>query len=135
MITVIIPTLNEEKTIAQIVAFCLRSKNVSEVIVVDDNSGDDTIRLATEAGARVLRSKKIGKGISMKEGILESSNDVILFLDGDINPYPENTIENLSVPILEDRADFVKGSFARNAGRVTTLVAKPLLSIFYPELS
>ena len=135
MITVIIPTLNEEKTIAPIVAFCLRSKNVSEVIVVDDNSVDQTVRLATEAGARVLLSKKLGKGISMKEGILDAKNEVILFLDGDINPYPENTIENLSLPILEDRADFVKGSFSRNAGRVTTLVAKPLLSIFYPELS
>ncbi len=135
MITVIIPTLNEEKTIAQIVAFCLQSKNVSEVIVVDDNSSDQTANLASQAGARVMLSKKMGKGISMKEGILEASNEVILFLDGDINPYPENTIENLSLPILEDRADFVKGSFARNAGRVTTLVAKPLLSIFYPELS
>ena len=112
MITVIIPTLNEEKTIAQIVAFCLRSKNVSEVIVVDDNSTDQTVSHAMEAGARVLLSKKMGKGISMKEGILEASNEVILFLDGDINPYPENTIENLSLPILEDRADFVKGSFA-----------------------
>jgi len=135
MISVIIPTLNEEKTIAQIVRFCFKSKNVSEVIVVDDNSADNTVKLATEAGARVLISKKMGKGISMKEGLLEARNELIVFLDGDINPYPENTIENLSLPLLEDRADFVKGSFARNAGRVTTLVAKPLLSIFYPELS
>ena len=67
--------------------------------MVDDNSGDHTVRLANEAGARVLLSKKMGKGISMKEGILEASNEVILFLDGDINPYPENTIENLSLPI------------------------------------
>jgi glucosyl-3-phosphoglycerate synthase len=135
MITVIIPALNEEKTIKQIVTFCFQCNHVSEVIVVDDNSTDETVRLSTEAGAKVLHSKKIGKGISMKEGIMESTNELIVFLDGDINPYPENTIENLSLPILEDRADFVKGSFARNAGRVTTLVARPLLSIFYPELS
>jgi phosphoserine phosphatase SerB len=135
MITVIIPALNEAQTIAQVVTFCFKSRHVSEVIVVDDNSADQTVRLAAEAGARVLVSKKMGKGFSMKEGILEATNELILFLDGDINPYPDLTIENLSLPILEDRADFVKGSFVRNAGRVTTLVAKPLLSIFYPELS
>ncbi len=130
MITVIIPTLNEEKTIAQIVAFCLHSKNVSEVIVVDDNSVDQTARLAAEAGARVLLSKKMGKGISMKEGILEASNEVILFLDGDINPYPENTIENLSLPILEDRADFVKGSFVRKCRTCNNISGQTLTEYF-----
>jgi phosphoserine phosphatase SerB len=135
MVTVIIPALNEEKTIRQVVGFCFKHKDVTEVIVVDDNSTDSTAAIAREAGARILSSRKAGKGISMKEGILEATNDVIVFLDGDIDPYPENTIENLSRPVLEDQADFVKGSFVRNAGRVTTLVAKPLLSIFYPELS
>jgi glucosyl-3-phosphoglycerate synthase len=71
----------------------------------------------------------------MKDGIAKATNELIIFLDGDIDPYPEATITNLAAPLLTDEADFVKGSFARNAGRVTELVAKPLLNIFYPGLS
>jgi len=135
MVTVIIPALNEEKTIRNVVEFCLQNPHVSEVIVVDDQSEDGTVETAIAAGARVIMSRKRGKGISMKEGVEESGNDIIVFLDADIDPYPENTINDLVKPLLEDKADFVKGSFARNAGRVTLLVAKPLLSIFYPGLS
>jgi glucosyl-3-phosphoglycerate synthase len=135
MISVIIPALNEEKTIGKVVESCRNAKGVNEVIVVDDSSTDNTAAIATAQGAKVLISKKMGKGISMKEGLMEATNDIIVFLDADINPYPENTIENLTNPIINNETDFVKGSFSRNAGRVTTLVAKPLLSIFYPELS
>jgi glycosyltransferase involved in cell wall biosynthesis len=71
----------------------------------------------------------------MKEGLEAASGEWIVYLDGDIDPYPPQTIENLCRPLVLDEADFVKGSFTRNAGRVTTLVAKPLLSIFYPGLS
>jgi phosphoserine phosphatase SerB len=71
----------------------------------------------------------------MKDGIAHATNELIIFLDGDIDPYPEATITGLAEPLLADEADFVKGSFARNAGRVTELVAKPLLNIFYPGLS
>ena len=134
MVTVIIPTLNEEKSIAPIVQSCRSCPWVSEVIVVDDNSEDDTRRLAAAAGAQVIISRKRGKGISMQEGLNLAVNEVVVFLDGDIDPYPPQTIENLAGPLLRDEADFVKGSFSRNAGRVTILVAKPLLSIFYPEL-
>ena len=76
-----------------------------------------------------------GKGISMKEGIDASTNEFIIFLDADIDPYPERSIEKLAAPLLNDEADFVKGAFARNAGRVTELVAKPLLAILFPGLS
>ncbi len=96
-----------------------------------------TIRhaVATAAGAKVITSQVRGKGISMKDGIQQATNEIIIFLDGDIDPYPEGTITGLSTPLINDEADFVKGSFARNAGRVTELVAKPLLNIFYPGLS
>lgn len=134
MVTVIIPALNEAKSIAHIVQSCRSCPLVSEVIVVDDNSEDDTRLLAKEAGAQVIISRKRGKGISMREGLDLAGNGVVVFLDGDIDPYPPQTIENLAGPLLRNEADFVKGSFSRNAGRVTTLVAKPLLSIFYPEL-
>ena len=52
----------------------------------------------------------------MKEGIDASTNEFIIFLDADIDPYPEKSIEKLAAPLLNDEADFVKGAFARNAG-------------------
>lgn len=135
MLTVIIPALNEEKTIRQVVNYCLSEPNVTEVIVVDDKSEDNTQAIAKQAGATVIISASRGKGISMKEGIDASTNDIILFLDADIDPYPEGAITKLAAPLLSDEADFVKGAFARNAGRVTELVAKPLLAIIFPGLS
>ncbi|HKO81919.1 MAG TPA: HAD hydrolase family protein, partial [Chitinophagaceae bacterium] len=86
-------------------------------------------------GATVIISASRGKGISMKEGIDASTNEFIIFLDADIDPYPEGSIANLAAPLLNNEADFVKGAFARNAGRVTELVAKPLLAIIFPGLS
>lgn len=135
MISVIIPALNEEKTIESVVKFCFSSEHVTEVIVIDDTSQDNTVNIARQAGAKVHISKTRGKGISMKEGVQLATNEVLVFLDADIDPYPEKTIENLTTPLLKDEADFVKGSFARNAGRVTELVAKPLLNILFPGLS
>lgn len=135
MLTVIVPVLNEEKTIGNVIRFCQSNPLVSEVIVVDDKSEDNTVKIAEAANARVIISQVRGKGISMKDGIEAASNDLVVFLDGDIDPYPEGTITNLTEALIKDEADFVKGSFARNAGRVTGLVAKPLLSIFFPGLS
>ncbi len=135
MLTVIIPTLNEEATISNVLKFCFAQLLVTEVIVVDDNSEDNTAALASENGAKVIISKARGKGTSMKEGINAASNKFIVFLDGDIDPYPESTIKYLSDPLLNNETDFVKGAFERNAGRVTELVAKPLLNILFPGLA
>lgn len=135
MITVIIPVLNEGDTIENVVRFALQCPQVTEVIVVDDKSLDQTVAQAKKAGAKVITSTKLGKGASMKDGLLCAVNDIIVFLDGDIDPYPERTIENLTQPLLDDKVDFVKACFGRNAGRVTELVAKPLLNILFPDLS
>jgi phosphoserine phosphatase len=135
MISIIIPALNESATIESVIRFCQLDPQVTEIIVVDDKSEDNTVELARKAGARVLISETRGKGISMKEGIDAAKNEIILFLDADIDPYPEGSISKLAGPLLEDKADFVKGAFARNAGRVTELVAKPLLTILFPGLS
>lgn len=135
MLTIIIPALNEENTITNVVNFCNSNKLVSEVIVIDDKSEDNTVTLAEKAGAKVIISAARGKGISMKEGIDAATNDIVIFLDADIDPYPDETINKLAEPLLLDEVDFVKGTFARNAGRVTELVAKPLLNIFYPGLA
>jgi len=135
MLTVIIPALNEDKTIAQVIRFCQSEPLVSEIIVVDDKSEDKTASIARQEGAKVIISAVRGKGISMKDGIDATTNELIVFLDADIDPYPENTISNLTAPLQNNEADFVKGAFARNAGRVTELVAKPLLTILFPGLS
>ena len=133
MITVIIPTLNEEKTIAQVITLALKSKDVSEVIVVDDKSLDRTVEIAKESGASVITSTKIGKGASMRDGLLVSRNSIIVYLDGDIDNYKPDVIELLTKPIINNEADFVKSTFGREAGRVTELVAKPLLGLMFPE--
>jgi glucosyl-3-phosphoglycerate synthase len=133
MVTVIIPALNEEKTIRQVVHLANNSANVSEVIVVDDKSMDNTVSEARKEGAIVITSTKLGKGTSMKDGILVAKNEIVAFLDADIITYPKNVVELLTMPIVTGEADFVKSYFTRQAGRVTELVAKPLLSILYPS--
>jgi phosphoserine phosphatase SerB len=133
MISVVIPALNEENTVAQVVELCMRSPGVSEVIVVDDKSVDRSVERAKSAGAKIITSTRLGKGDSMKDGVLVCQNEVIAFLDADITTYPETIIELLTRPILHEEADFVKSYFTRQAGRVTELVAKPLLSILYPS--
>lgn len=132
MVTVIIPALNEEKTIRQVVRLVNSSPLVSEVIVVDDKSMDNTIVEARKESATVITSTRLGKGASMKDGILVARNEVIAFLDADITTYPKDVIEMLTRPIINGEADFVKSFFSRQAGRVTELVAKPLLSILNP---
>lgn len=134
MISVIIPTLNEEDNIASVIQFAKAQPYVTEVIVVDDKSQDKTVAIAHSNQAKVVTSTKLGKGASMKDGVLCAKNDIVVFLDGDIDPYPHFTIKLLTDPILQDEVDFVKSSFSRNAGRVTELAAKPLLSIFFPDL-
>ncbi|WP_126246132.1 glycosyltransferase [Chitinophaga rhizosphaerae] len=133
MITVIIPALNEEETIGQVVRLAWQSGRVSEVIVVDDMSMDATIAEARAAGATIVTSTKLGKGTSMADGVMVAKNDIIAFLDADIVTYPDNVVDLLTEAIINDEADFVKSFFDRQAGRVTELVAKPLLSILYPS--
>lgn len=131
--TVVVPVLNEEQTIGAVVRLARSSPIVDEVVVVDDISGDDTVALARAAGASVILSTKRGKGMSMYEGLLVAENDAVVYLDGDIANYVPDVVERLTAPLLTGTADFVKSTFGRAAGRVTELVAKPLLSLLYPE--
>lgn len=135
MVTVVIPALNEEVTIGAVISLVKNSPLVSEIIVIDDKSIDGTVEAARTAGATVVTSTKLGKGASMREGLLLAKNEVITYLDADILNYPADIIEILAGPIIEDKADFVKSTFDRQAGRVTELVAKPLLSILLPDLT
>lgn len=135
MVTVIIPTLNEEKTIRNVIDLVSKSKLVSEILVIDDKSLDDTIKKAKVSNTKIYTSTKLGKGASMRDGLLLAKNEVIVYLDADILTYPDNIIELLAEPIITNEADFVKSTFDRQAGRVTELVAKPLLSILFPALT
>ena len=135
MVSVIIPVLNEEKTIAAVVKFAKANPYVSEVIVVDDQSTDNTVNEAKAEGASILISAQRGKGTSLRDGINNAGNEIIVFLDGDIHPYPSDTITSMVEPLIHDNCDFVKASFSRNAGRVTELVAKPLLTLLFPDLA
>lgn len=134
-VTVVIPVLNEAKTIARLVRLGLADPRVLEVIVVDDGSIDGTPDIAAAAGATVMMSSLLGKGASMQDGVGEARGDVILFLDGDLTEITSDVVTNMVTPIFEGHADLVKAKFSRDAGRVTVLTAKPLLSSFFPELS
>jgi glucosyl-3-phosphoglycerate synthase len=133
--SVVIPALNEAARIASVVHFASRSPRVDEVIVVDDGSVDGTPDFAAAAGARVITSTLLGKGASMEDGIRESFGDNILFLDGDLAGLNDRLIDIMLDPLESGEADFVKACFTREAGRVTTLTARPLLQVFFPELA
>jgi glycosyltransferase involved in cell wall biosynthesis len=108
---VVIPAYNEALTIASIVFLSL--KHVTEVIVVDDGSLDNTSELARLAGAQVhILPQNAGKAAALLKGLHEAiaqSPDVIIMLDGDGQHNPDE-IPTLIKPILDDIADFVIGS-------------------------
>ncbi|MBL8203730.1 MAG: HAD-IB family phosphatase [Blastocatellia bacterium] len=135
MISVIIPALNESATISSVVKFAHAQAQVTEVLVVDDGSIDGTPEIARSAGARTITSTMLGKGASMHDGLLAAQNDLLVYLDGDLRSLHEDSFSRLVAPLLSGQADFVKASFKRNAGRVTTLTARPLLQTFFPELN
>lgn len=134
-VSVIIPALNEAARIAEVVRYALGDPATGEVIVVDDSSIDDTARLARAAGATVITSTLLGKGASMRDGLLASRFEILVYLDGDLAGLREGIITSLAQPIAHGRADFVKARFGRGGGRVTELTAKPMLRVFFPELS
>jgi HAD superfamily phosphoserine phosphatase-like hydrolase len=133
--SVIIPALNEEKRIAEVVAFALADPATAEVVVVDDSSIDRTVELARAAGATVMTSSMLGKGASMADAVAPAQCGILVFLDGDLTSLRSGLISDLCAPILRQDADFVKARFGRGSGRVTELTAKPMLKIFFPELA
>nr|WP_295868911.1 HAD-IB family phosphatase [uncultured Chitinophaga sp.] len=135
MISIVIPVLNEGATIRQVIKTVKKTTRKIEIIVVDDNSTDNTVEEAMKEQVRVITSSQRGKGISMREGMMAAKHEIIAYVDGDILTYPDNIVDLLTDPIERGEADFVKSYFERQAGRVTQLVAKPLLSILYPDLA
>ena len=109
-IKVIIPAYNEADAIGKVIAAI--PKEVSEVVVVDNNSSDQTATVAQKAGATVLFEPKKGYGHACLKGIAHVANhppDVLVFLDGDYSDHPEE-LTKLTTPILRGEVDFVVGA-------------------------
>jgi glycosyltransferase involved in cell wall biosynthesis len=112
IIKVIIPAYNEQDSIANVINDI--PKNVDEVIVISNNSTDNTEINAEKAGATVLKEQRKGYGYACLKGMDYISKqkikpEIIVFLDGDYSDYPEQLTEVVA-PILNDNIDFVIGS-------------------------
>ncbi|SDX15977.1 Glycosyltransferase involved in cell wall bisynthesis [Lutibacter oricola] len=112
IVKVIIPAFNEEDSIGSVINEI--PMLVDEVIVVNNNSTDNTVNAAKNAGAKVLSESKKGYGYACLKGLeyiskQEVKPDIIVFLDGDYSDYPEE-LTKLIKPIVEDDIDFVIGA-------------------------
>jgi glucosyl-3-phosphoglycerate synthase len=152
-VSVCIPARHEGSTVGSVVRavvqpFLARAGGnglVDEVIVLDDGSTDDTAEQAAGAGARVVQGVQAegGKGQAMAAALAASSGDVVVFLDADVaNTTPAFVTGMLGPLLFFDDVALVKGFYDRplhgdptGGGRVTELVARPVLELLFPELS
>ncbi|QZK90117.1 glycosyltransferase family 2 protein [Flavobacterium sp. CHNK8] len=112
IIKVIIPAYNEEHAIEHVINEI--PSYVSEIIVVNNNSTDQTVAVAQKAGATVLSENRKGYGHACLKGLdyintTPNTPDIVVFLDGDYSDYPED-LSKLIAPILNNTADFVIGA-------------------------
>ncbi len=106
-LSIVIPTLNEEVTIAQIINSC--KPYADELIVVDGHSKDKTRVIAQELGARIILDHKKGKGEALRHVLDYVTGDIIVFIDADGSHDPAD-IPKLVQPIIQNEADHVSGS-------------------------
>lgn len=111
-IRVIIPAYNEEESIGKVIAEI--PSFVTEIIVVSNNSSDNTENVAKAAGATVLREGQKGYGFACLLGLdyiskLTDKTDIVAFLDGDYSDYPEE-LSLIVAPIINDNVDLVIGA-------------------------
>ncbi|WP_375502202.1 glucosyl-3-phosphoglycerate synthase [uncultured Jatrophihabitans sp.] len=159
-VSVVIPARNEEPTIGAIVAgiradLVETHPLVDELVVIDSDSTDGTARIAADAGAQVHAARSIrpdlggapGKGEAIWKSLFVATGELLVFIDADLTGWGTHFVSDLLGPLLtDDRVRLVKGFYDRllddgsglhapQGGRVTELVARPLLNLWRPELA
>jgi glucosyl-3-phosphoglycerate synthase len=148
--SLVLPARDEEATVGRVLEAYLPLRDaglLDEVVVVDSLSSDATAVVARAAGATVVSSAERGKGEAMWRGVRASTGDLVVFADADVLDAGPHYVVGLLGPLLDDPAvHLVKGFYQRpivavdgtveeHGGRVTELVARPLLSLLRPELA
>ncbi|WP_338671975.1 glucosyl-3-phosphoglycerate synthase [Streptomyces sp. SCSIO 30461] len=156
-VSVVLPALNEEATVGEIVGVIRRELMtdevplVDELVVVDSGSTDRTAEVAAKAGARVEHRDAIlprlpalpGKGEVLWRSLLVTSGEIVCFVDADLREFSADFVSGIVGPLLtEPDVAFVKAMYDRplgdtpgQGGRVTELVARPLLNLHWPQLA
>ena len=159
-LSVILPARDEEATVGRIVTVLRRHLMeqvplLDEIVVIDSDSGDRTAEVAAAAGARVYRQDEIlpelghvpGKGEALWKSLAVTEGDLLAFVDADLRHFDPAFVVGLFGPLLTGTGvQFVKGCFDRplddgrtvlpaGGGRVTELVARPLLNAWWPHLA
>ncbi|MFD5621828.1 glucosyl-3-phosphoglycerate synthase [Streptomyces yangpuensis] len=157
-VSVVLPALDEEATVGEIVEVIRRElieglpvPLVDELVVVDSGSADRTAEVAAKAGARVVHRDEIlpripalpGKGEVLWRSLLATTGDIVCFVDADLRDFSASFVSGIVGPLLTDPGvQFVKAMYDRplgdtpgQGGRVTELVARPLLNLHWPQLA
>lgn len=156
-VSVVLPALNEEATVGEIVATIRRELMseavplVDELVVIDSGSADRTSEVAAAAGARVVHRDAIlpripavpGKGEVLWRSLLVTGGDIVCFVDADLREFSADFVSGIVGPLLtEPGVQLVKAMYDRplgetndQGGRVTELVARPLLNLHWPQLA
>lgn len=159
-VAVVLPALDEESTVGRIVEavrrrLVERHPLIDELVVVDSGSLDRTVAVARDAGARVVRRADVlagfaplpGKGEVLWRGLAATTSAVVVYLDSDLRDFSTTFVTGLLGPLLCDPGiSFVKATYDRplavgdgvlpaGGGRVTELVARPLLDLHWPLLA
>ncbi len=155
-VSVVLPALNEEATVGDIVSvirrdLMLRCPLVDEVVVVDSGSTDRTSAVAAAAGATVVHRDAIlpripavpGKGEVLWRSLLVTRGDIVCFVDADLREFSSDFVIGIVGPLLTDpdihlvkaMYDRPLGATAGQGGRVTELMARPLLNLHWPQLA
>lgn len=164
-ISLVMPTLNEESTVGQIIETIFSKLNenyqlIDELILIDGGSSDKTIEIVENLTQKYsllklvhekdilfyMKSKK-GKGNQLWKGLYCSKGDIVLYCDSDLKNFDIRMIYGMIGPLLKQDIKFLKGFYERplvinenvkksnEGGRVTELCARPMLNLLYPELA